>query len=82
MVKNALREGLGTSFGSMVSSEAKGLIESQVCLVHERGATGHLKCMATLPVQDTVDATQHLLRTLDLHQIGSMRQGCIGSTLA
>jgi hypothetical protein len=38
--------------------------------------------MATLPVQDTVDATQHLLRTLDLHQIGSMRQGCIGSTLA
>jgi hypothetical protein len=40
----------------MLSSEAKGLIDRQVCLDDELGGTGHLgllKYIATLPVQDT-----------------------------
>lgn len=45
----------------------KGLIDRQVGLDDEHGGTSHLgllKDMTPLPVQDTVDATNHLFRTL------------------
>lgn len=41
MVKQALGEGLATSVGSKVGSEAKGPIDRQVCLDHQHGGTGH-----------------------------------------
>ena len=75
VVKLALGEGLAASVGSQISSEAKGFIDRQVCLDHKHGGTGHLGHMATLPVQDTIDATHHLLRTLDLHQIDRLHEG-------
>lgn len=45
----------------------KGLIHRQIGLHDEHGGAGHLgllKHMTPLPVQDTVDATNHLFRTL------------------
>lgn len=45
----------------------EGLIDRQVGLDHEHGGAGHLgllKDVASLPVQDTIDAPHHLLRTL------------------
>lgn len=71
VVKHTLGEGLATSVGSRVGSEVKGLIDRQVYLDHEHGTgyRGLLKYMATLSVQDTLDATPHLLRTLDLNLI-------------
>lgn len=53
---------------SSPSSLTKRLVDWQVSLDNKHGSTSHLglfKDMATLPVQDTIDATNYLLWALE-----------------
>ena len=77
VVKHTLGEGLVTYVGPQVSSEAEGLIDRKVGLHNKHRGAGHLglrKDVTPLPVQDTVDATNHLFWTLDLHKIDGLHE--------
>ena len=51
--------------------------DRKVGLHDKHGGAGHLgllKDVAPLPVQDAIDATNHLFRTLDLHKIDGLHE--------
>lgn len=62
-----LAAGQWVSEGHPRRALTKGLIDGQVSLHNKHGGAGHLgllEDMAPLPVQDTIDATNHLFWTL------------------
>ena len=79
VVEHTLGEGLATHVGPQVSSEAERLIDRKVGLQNKHRGAGHLgllKDVTPLPVQDTVDATNHLFRTLSGKK--GLLSGCWG----
>lgn len=72
--KHALGEGLATSVGSKSPVTSKDSLTGRYALTMNLGGTSHLellKYMTMFPIQDTLDAAHHLLRTLDLNPIDS-----------
>ena len=70
MIEDVLGEGLSTRVGTELTVEAEGLSDREVSLDSEHGGSGPLffaKHLSTTLVQDRVDTTNSILRTLDLN---------------
>ncbi|KNC26657.1 hypothetical protein FF38_01376 [Lucilia cuprina] len=77
MIEHTLREGLATSVGTQISSEAEGFVDRQVGLDDEHGCAddlGFFEDMTTTSVQYTIDTTDGNFGTLDFTQVNGFHQ--------